>query len=80
MGDKIAVITIIISDVSAVETVNSLLHDYRDFVIGRMGLPYKQKNVNIISVVMDAPQEKLNGLSGKLGMISGVTSRVLTAK
>ncbi len=80
MENKIAVIAIIISDTTAVETVNSLLHEYRDCVIGRMGLPYREKSVNIISVVMDATQEKINGLSGKLGMLSGVTSKVLTAK
>ncbi|MBP5686877.1 MAG: iron-only hydrogenase system regulator [Clostridia bacterium] len=80
MENKIAVITIIVNDISAVDTVNSLLHEYRDYVIGRMGIPYKPKEVNIISVVLDASQEKINGLSGKLGMINGVTSKVLTAK
>ncbi len=80
MENKIAVITIIVNDISAVDTVNSLLHEYRDYVIGRMGIPYKPKEVNIISVVLDASQEKINGRSGKLGMINGVTSKVLTAK
>ncbi len=80
MENKIAVITIIVNYISAVDTVNSLLHEYRDYVIGRMGIPYKPKEVNIISVVLDASQEKINGLSGKLGMINGVTSKVLTAK
>lgn len=80
MENKIAVVAIIVSDKNAVEKINALLHDFGDYVIGRLGLPYKQKSVNIISVVMDAPQEKINSLSGKLGMIEGVSSKVLTTK
>ncbi|MBO4251955.1 MAG: iron-only hydrogenase system regulator [Clostridia bacterium] len=80
MENKIAVLAVIINDSAAVETVNSLLHEFRDYVVGRMGIPYRLKNVNIISVVLDAPAEKINSLSGKLGMISGVSSKVLTAK
>ncbi len=80
METKIAVVAIIVSDYNAVERVNSVLHDFRDYIIGRQGIPYRSKNVNIITVAMDAPLEAVNGLSGKLGMISGVTSKVLTAK
>ena len=80
MESKIAVVAIIVSDISAVERVNSLLHQYGEYIIGRLGLPYKQKKVNVISVVMDAPQEIINGLSGKLGMVNGVSSKVLTTK
>ena len=80
MENKIAVLAIIVNDFQAVETVNSLLHEFREYVVGRMGIPYRLKNVNIISVVLDAPVEKINSLSGKLGMISGVSSKVLTAK
>ena len=80
MESKIAVVAIIVSDVSAVERLNSVLHSYCEYVIGRLGLPYKEKNVNVISIVMDAPVEIINALSGKLGMINGVTSTVLTAK
>lgn len=80
METKIAVLAIIVSDNKAVETVNAVLHEFRNFVVGRMGIPYRQKNVNIISVVLDAPIEIVNGLSGKLGMISGVSSKVLTTK
>ena len=77
---KIAIVAIIITDYNAVEKVNSILHEYREFVVGRLGIPYKQKNVNVISVVLDAPFEMVNGLSGKLGMVKGVNSKVLTAK
>lgn len=80
MESKIAVVAIIVSDVNAVDKINSLLHNFADYIIGRMGLPYKQKNVNVISVVMDAPQEIINSLSGKIGMINGVSSKVLTTK
>lgn len=80
MENKIAVLAIIVSEQNAVETVNALLHDFREYVVGRMGIPYRLKNVNIISVVLDAPAEKINSLSGKLGMINGVSSKVLTAK
>ena len=76
---KIAVVAIIINDFDAVEKVNAIIHDFRDYVIGRMGVPYKEKNVNVISVVLDAPCETLNGLAGKLGMIKGVKSKLLVA-
>jgi len=80
MESKIAVVAIIVSDVTAVERINALLHSYGEYIIGRLGLPYKEKKVNVISVVMDAPIEVINSLSGKLGMINGVSSKVLTAK
>ena len=80
METKIAVVAIIVSDKNAVEKINALLHTFGDYIIGRLGLPYKQKNVNVISVIMDAPQETINSLSGKLGMIDGVSSKVLTTK
>ena len=79
MESKIAVLAIIVSDLNAVERINGLLHDFGEHIIGRFGLPYKQKKVNVISVVMDAPQEIINSLSGKLGMVEGVSSKVLTA-
>ena len=80
MESKIAVLAIIVNDLSSVERVNSLLHQFGEYIIGRLGLPYKEKKVNVISIVMDAPQEVINSLSGKLGMISGVSSKVLTTK
>ena len=79
-GTKIAVVAIIVSDFDAVENINALLHTYSEHVIGRMGIPYKQKKVNVICVVLDAPQETINALTGKLGMIKGVSSKVLTVK
>lgn len=80
MENKIAVVAIIVSDTQAVERINSILHAFGEYIIGRMGLPYKEKNINVISVVVDAPQSVISSLSGKLGMIDGVSSKVLTAK
>ena len=80
MENKIAIVGIIISDFSSVATVNGILHDNMEYIVGRLGLPYKQKGVNVISIVIDAPQPVINALSGKLGMVSVVTSKVLITK
>ena len=80
METKIAVMAIIVTDLNAVQQINDILHTFGQDIIGRMGIPYKEKGVNVISIVMDAPQEKINSLSGKLGMIKGVSSKVLTTK
>jgi putative iron-only hydrogenase system regulator len=80
MDKKIAVVAIIVSDPNAVNDVNALLHDYRDFIVGRMGLPHQRDNLSVISVVLDASLETVNSLSGKLGMIKGISSKVLTTK
>ena len=80
MEGKIAVVALIVEDKSAVEKINAILHDFSEYVIGRMGLPYKERNLSVISVVIDAPQEIISSLSGKLGMINGVKSKVLTTK
>ena len=66
---RIAVIGIIVEDKTSVDGVNTLLHQYGGYIIGRMGLPYEKKNVNIISIVIDAPQDAINALSGKLGRL-----------
>ena len=80
MDKKIAVIAIVISENDSVEQVNKIFHDFRDYVIGRLGIPYRERNVNVISIVVDAPQEIINSISGKLGMIKGVSSKVVTTK
>ncbi len=80
MDKKIAVVAIIVSDMNSVEQVNSLLHAYGEYIVGRMGLPHQRDNLAVISVVLDAPLEIVNGLSGKLGMIKGISSKVLTTK
>ena len=80
MESKVVVGSIIVRDEEAAAAVNDLLHEYRQYIVGRMGIPYRQRNVSIISVVMDAPGEVASALSGKLGMQPGVTAKTLTAK
>lgn len=80
MDTRIAVIGIIIEDKDAVEMVNQVLHQYGSFIIGRMGLPYEKKKVNIISIVLDAPADIVSAVSGKLGKIRGVSSKALFSK
>ncbi len=77
---RVTVISIIVKDEESSEAVNKLLHEYRQYIVGRMGIPYRQRQVSIISVVMDAPGEVTSALSGKLGMQPGVTAKTLTAK
>ena len=73
METRVAVMGIIVEDTSAVEALNSLLHDYGKFIIGRMGLPYREKNINIVSIAIDAPQDEISSLSGKIGKLKGVS-------
>jgi hypothetical protein len=77
MQSRVAVISIIISDNSSVENINALLHDYGEYIIGRMGVPYRTKQVNIISIAIDAPQDKINTLAGRIGRLSGVTAKTV---
>ncbi|MCI9104284.1 MAG: iron-only hydrogenase system regulator [Lachnospiraceae bacterium] len=80
MRARIAVLGIIIEDKGQAEQVNSLLHQYGRYIIGRMGLPYEKKQINIISVVVDAPADVISALSGKLGRLPGVSSKALYSK
>ncbi|MCL2575366.1 MAG: iron-only hydrogenase system regulator [Defluviitaleaceae bacterium] len=80
MGNRVAVIAIIIEDIEKAAAVNICLHEYADNIIGRMGLPYKQKKMNIISVVVDAPHDTISALSGKIGRIEGVSAKTLYSK
>ena len=66
METRVAVISIIVENNETVEKLNSILHDYGNFIIGRMGIPYRQKNINIISIAVDAPQNVISTLSGKI--------------
>lgn len=80
MDTRIAIIGIIIDDVDVVGEVNEALHDYGMYIIGRMGIPYREKNVNIISIVVDAPTDVINTLAGTLGKIPGVTAKAVYSK
>lgn len=76
METRVAVISIIIEDSESVQEMNDLLHQYGDYVIGRMGIPYRKKGINIISIAVDAPQDVISTLSGKIGKLKRVSSKV----
>ena len=80
METRIAVISIILENNDASEELNRILHQYADDVVGRMGVPYRQKGVSVICVILDAPQDRISALSGKLGMLPGVTSKTIYSK
>lgn len=77
---RIALIGIIVEDLSATEKINLILHDCSEFIVGRMGIPYRKKNVSIISVIVDAPADQISSISGKLGMIEGVNVKTVYTK
>mgnify|MGYP000658221347 CR=1 FL=1 len=74
---RVAVIAIIVREGASVTVLNELLHQYGPHIIGRMGVPYREKGVNIISVVLDAPQDAISALSGKIGRLEGVSAKTL---
>lgn len=75
METRVAVISIIVTREESVEQLNKILHAYNKYIIGRMGLPYRAKKVNIICVAVDAPQDAVSALSGKLGGLPGVAAK-----
>ncbi len=79
MDTRVVLLGIIVEDTASVEKLNALLHSYGKYIIGRMGLPYREKKLHIISIVLDAPQNIISALSGKIGMLPGVTAKALYA-
>ncbi len=77
MSTRVAVMAVIAESFDSSEQINTILHEYREFVIGRMGVPHRDKSVNIICVALDAPQDKINSLAGRIGRLSGVTAKTL---
>lgn len=73
METRVAVMSIIVEKNETVEKLNAVLHDYGEFIIGRMGIPYREKNINIISIAIDAPQDTISSLSGKIGRLDGIS-------
>ena len=65
--------SIIVEEADTVEILNSILHEYREYIIGRMGIPYKEKQISIISIAVDAPQNTISAMSGRIGKLSGVS-------
>lgn len=80
METRIAVIGIVVENEDAVERLNEILHEYRSYIIGRMGIPYRQKHMSIISIAVDAPTDAINALTGKIGKLDGVSSKTAYAK
>ena len=77
METRIALIGVIIENLEAVERLNGILHEYGSYIIGRMGIPYRERKVNIISVAVDAPQDVVSALSGKIGRLPGVSVKTV---
>lgn len=77
METRVALIGIIVENPDSIERMNQILHDASAYIVGRMGIPRVKSNMNVISVVLDAPEEVINALSGKLGMCDGITSKVI---
>lgn len=73
MEKRIAVIGIIVENTESVEKLNSLLHDFADIIVGRMGLPYRERNLSIVSLAVDASQDVISELTGKIGKIDGIS-------
>lgn len=77
---RVATIAMIVENAESIVEVNNLLHLYSQYVIGRMGIPYRERGLNIINVVLDAPADAISALSGKLGRLKGVTSKAVYSK
>ena len=75
METRVAVISIIVENPEAIVTLNDFLHEAGNYIIGRMGIPYREKGINIISIAIDAPQDMISSLSGKIGRLNGVSAK-----
>ena len=80
METRVAVISIIIENPDSDQAMNELLHQYSSYIIGRMGIPYRAKGITIISVAVDAPQDQISALSGKIGRLPGVSAKAAYSK
>jgi len=80
MENRVALIGFVVEKEAAVDALNTLLHEYKDYVIGRMGIPYRERGINLISVVVDAPADAVSALTGKAGMLDGVTAKAVYSK
>ncbi len=77
---RLAVISVIIEDREKSSCINGLLSEYGEYIVGRMGIPYRERSLSVMCVIIDAPAEVVNSLTGKLGMIEGVTAKTLMSK
>ncbi|MFA0815155.1 MAG: TM1266 family iron-only hydrogenase system putative regulator [Anaerofustis sp.] len=75
METRVAIIGIIVENGNSVQKLNEILHEYGQYIIGRMGIPYRERNINIISIAIDAPQDAISALSGKIGKLEGISAK-----
>lgn len=75
MDTRVAVISIIVENQDSIEVLNQLIHEARDYIIGRMGIPYREKGISIISIAIDAPQDIISALAGKIGRLKGISAK-----
>lgn len=80
MNTRVAMISIVVEKDGNVDALNHILHDYSTYIVGRMGVPYPKRGISLISVAMDAPADKISAMTGKIGMLDGITSKALYAK
>ncbi|MCH5147908.1 MAG: iron-only hydrogenase system regulator [Clostridiales bacterium] len=80
MSDRLAIISIVVEDRGKSAQINALLSEFGEFIVGRMGIPYKERNLSVMCVVVDAPAEIINKLTGKIGMLEGVSAKTLMTK
>jgi len=80
METRVAIIGVIVEEVDSVSKLNDILHEYGEYIVGRMGIPYREKNINIICVVLDAPNDIISTVSGKLGKLPGVSTKAVYSK
>lgn len=80
MENRIALIGIIVEDASSADQLNSILHEFSAYIVGRMGIPYRDRGIHIISIIVDAPNNIISSISGKLGMLTGVSTKTMYTK
>ena len=80
MENRIAAVSILVEGPDSVETLNAILHDYAPYVLGRLGIPYREKGLSVICLVLDAPMDTSNALPGKLGRLPGVSAKAVTPR
>lgn len=77
METRVAIVSAIVENFQSIDEFNAILHEFGDYIIGRMGVPYRAKNISVVSVVIDAPMDVINALSGKLGRLKGISAKTL---
>ena len=80
MKTRVALIGIIVEDMTSIESLNNLLHEYAEYIIGRMGVPYRNRKICVISIIIDAENDVISSLSGKLGKLKGINVKTMYSK